>query len=145
MEGLGPAPLQRRLDSATRMPHRQDFQPLAAGAEVDPVVDTVDMEAANLGRARLGYRRAETRLLDKQREYALEFLADGAGSCRPIGCPPSNNPFNLASCAARDMQLQAHCYSYLRSRENSSSPVIVSPRSASAIPASSSASSSGER
>ena len=88
---------------------------------------------------------ADIGLYRQQRECGFEILSYSAGCGWPVDGPPLDYPFNLARRAARNVQLKRHNYPSRRSRANSSSPEIVSPRSATAKPASSSASSSGDK
>ncbi len=134
-----------RAATATCVPDGQDCKASPTCPVVNPVANAINVKASDVRRTRLLHSGPDVRLLQKQIKSRLKFLTHCARCSRAVFSPPTNYPFDLCSRASRNMKFERQLHPYRRKRANSSSPEIVSPRSASAIPASSSANSSGER
>ena len=111
MEGLGAAPLQRRLFATTAVPDGQHFEPIADDTVVQPVPDALNSEATDPWLTGLADEGTHARLLQKKAQRLLQLLAHGTRSGRSVGCPPPDNPFDLARSPAGDMKLKRHRYS----------------------------------
>jgi hypothetical protein len=106
MEGLGAAPLQRRLFATTAMPNGQHFEPIADNPVVEPIPDSLHMEATDARAARLRHDGTDSGLLQQEVERLLKLLAYRAWCGRSVGCPPLDDSFNLTRGSAGDMKLK---------------------------------------
>ncbi len=108
------------------------------GPVVDPIADSIDVNRPYVSRASLG---DAPRYASEPPGHLTRFV--GCLEQRPdrqsVDRLPSNDALDMVCGTAGSKRIKRHCYPKRRSRAKTSSPRIISARSASAKPASSSA------
>jgi len=109
------------------MPDRDNFQALAAYTVVDPIANSIDVKAPDVGRTCFRHFPTHARLLDEKGECSLKILANSSWRCWAIRCPPPSHAIDLSCRAARDERFEGHGYPWRRRCLKNSSPEIMSP------------------
>ena len=69
------------------MPNGQHLETIADDSVIQPVSDSLHMEAANARAARLRHEGTDSGLLQQEAKGLLELLADGASDLPPSAVP----------------------------------------------------------
>ena len=141
---IRPAVLQSRSGASTGVPQGEDLYGLGGFSHsiIEVVVNATEMDTPHAGKLGIRGPGSDLRLSRDEFQRALDLLAKRAGSLRTIGVPPCRRFRDLVRRTADDPNGELASQSSSRNLLSNCSPVITSPRSASAMAASSDASAS---